>query len=515
MAKILWTDDEIDLLKPHILFLKQKGYDVETVNNGRDAIDKVKETIFDVIFLDENMPGLSGLETLNEIKQVRPNVPVVMITKSEEEYIMEEAIGSKIADYLIKPVNPNQILLSLKKTIDHKRLVTEKTNQGYQQDFRNIGMAFMDDLDFNQWKDIYRKLVYWELELGQNRDSGMYEVLETQKKEANANWADFVENNYIKFLDYESEEAPPMSHTLLRRKVIPEAKQGEPFFFILIDNLRYDQWKVLEPIISEHFNVEEDDLYMSTLPTTTHYCRNSIFSGLLASDIEKRFPNKWTNDEDEGGHNLYEEDFVKDYFQRLRNDSKITYTKITNLQGGKDLVDNVPNLFHNDFNIIVYNFIDTLSHARTDVKVMRELAEDEAAYRSLTVSWFLHSPLWEAMKRIAEKKVRIVISTDHGSKRVDNAIKIIGDRNTNTNLRYKQGKNLNYNPKEVFEVHDPAKAKLPTLHVSSKFVFAKEGDFFAYPNNYNHYVKYYNDTFQHGGISLEEMVVPVVTLTSK
>ncbi len=513
--EILWADDEIDLLKPHVLFLEGKGYRLTTVNSGIDAIEATESKRFDLIFLDENMPGISGLETLNRIKEKMSDVPVVMITKSEEEYIMEEAIGSKIADYLIKPVNPNQILLTIKKIVDNRRLVSEKTAQGYQQDFRNISMTFMDDLDFEAWKGVYRKLVYWQLELESSKDSGMADVLGAQINEANHNWADFIRKNYVDFVNNRDPKAPLMSHELLRRKVIPHIDGETPVVFLLIDNLRYDQWKAIMPLLNEYFRVDEDDLYMSILPTTTQYCRNSIFAGLMPSEIEKRFPKLWSNDEDEGGKNMYEREFLEDQLNRTRKDTKLHYVKVTNLEGGKNLVDSIPNFLQYDLSVIVYNFVDALSHARTDVSLMRELSEDEAAYRSVTQSWFEHSPLFEALKRIADKKFKLIISTDHGSVRVHDPIKIVGDKNTNTNLRYKQGKNLNYNPKEVFEIKKPEDGFLPKLHVSSGYVFAQENTFFAYPNNYNYYVKYYKDTFQHGGISMEEMMIPVIQLTPK
>ncbi len=514
-TKILWADDEIDLLKPHILFLEQKGYELITVNNGNAAVAKAISERPDLVFLDENMPGISGLETLRQIKAINPDVKVVMITKSEEEYIMDDAIGSQIADYLIKPVNPNQILHSIKKLIDKSRLVTEKTTQNYQQDFRNISMMLMDKLSLDEWKDAYNKIIYWEMELEKSTDKSMAEVFENQKKEANHNFCKFVTQNYISYLQPTGDNGPVMSHNLMRRKVVPLLADNRPTFFILIDNLRLDQWRTLAPIIKEKFKIEEEDQYLTILPTTTQYCRNAIFSGLLPSEIEKRFPSKWSNDEDEGGKNNYEEDFLNDLMQRLRITGKTSYTKVTNLDGGNALVDNIPNMFKNQLNVIVYNFVDALSHARTEVSVVRELAENEAAYRSVTESWFKHSPLWEAMQMIAEKNVKVVITTDHGSIRVKKPVKVVGDKNTNTNLRYKQGKSLNYDVKEVFEIKKPELAFLPKVNMSQAFVVCKEDDFFAYPNNYNYYVNYYTNTFQHGGISLEEMMVPFIVLENK
>jgi DNA-binding response OmpR family regulator len=515
-VNILWADDEMDLLKPHLLFLREKGYDVTTVTNGNDAVDKFKEDHFDIVFLDEQMPGMSGIETLSRIKNINGEIPVVMITKSEEEQIMEDAIGSKISDYLIKPVNPNQLLLSLKKNLENKRIVSEKTTSAYQQEFRNISMNLSDKLSWNDWKEVYKKLVYWELELQRTTDPSMYEILTSQKTEANNLFARFVENNYMKWLKTDGDSTPIMSHQLMKKMVLPVIEtSAEPVFMILIDNLRYDQWRVIQPIITEYFRLENDDLYMSILPTATQYARNSIFAGLLPVDIEQRFPNLWKNDEEEGGKNLSEEEYLGDFLKRLRKDFKYSYTKITNHADGKNMVDNIHSMMQNKLNVIVYNFVDMLSHARTEMEMIRELADDEAAYRSLTLSWFEHSPLFEAIKLIAEKKSRIIITTDHGTIRVKDAVKIVGDRTVNTNLRYKQGRNMNYDKKEVFEVKNPGEAFLPRQHLSQVFVFARGNDFFAYPNNYNYYVTYYKNTLQHGGISLEEMVIPFAVLTSK
>ncbi|MEH0154198.1 PglZ domain-containing protein [Limibacter armeniacum] len=512
---ILWADDEIDLLKPHILFLQKKGYDVTPVISGTDALDKCQEESFDIIFLDENMPGMTGLETLEEIKQVRPSIPVVMITKSEEEYIMEEAIGSKIADYLIKPINPNQVLLSVKKLLDKKRLVTEKTNHSYQRDFQNISMAFGDRLDHEDWIEIYKKLVYWDLEINQTENKSMMDVLEMQKSEANNNFADFIEDNYKYWLSGE-EEGPLLSHQLMKEKVFPLLKQDDkPVFFILIDNLRLDQWKVLESTFTEYFVKEEESAYYSILPTTTAYARNAIFSGMMPLDMKKHYPNLWVDEDSEDGKNNNEFEFLQEQLSRNKFNIKSSYNKVIHVHQGRQVLDNLHSLLNNKLNVIVYNFVDMLSHARTDTEMVRELAPDEAAYRSLTHSWFLHSPLLETLKMLAEKDVHVIVTTDHGTVRVKRPHKIIGDRNTNTNLRYKQGKNLSYDRKNVLAVAKPEEYMLPKVNVSTSYAFATEDYFFAYPNNYNHYVKYYKDTFQHGGISLEEVIIPYIQLRSK
>jgi CheY-like chemotaxis protein len=515
LNKILWADDEIELLKPHVLFLREKGYEVMTVNSGSDAVEMVNEQNFDIIFLDENMPGMSGLEALSEIKASKPSIPVVMITKSEEESIMEEAIGSKISDYLIKPVNPNQILLSIKKNLENRKLINEKTTSNYQAAFRNIGMTLSDRLDVDEWKGIYKQLVFWELELESGGEGVMEEILNTQKTEANRYFAKFVMNHYLDWLADDAEDAPVMSQNAFRHYVFPEFQKEGPLFLILIDNLRYDQWKVIEPIINQDFNVDREEIYFSILPTATQYARNSFFAGLMPGDIQRLFPSLWKNDEDEGGKNLHEEEFLANQLKRLGADLRFSYHKVTKHEFGRKLADNMSNLLGNDLNVIVYNFVDMLSHARTDMEVIRELAEDDSAYRSLTVSWFEHSPLKDIMRAISEKGGRMIITTDHGTIQVKDDVKVIGDRNTSTNLRYKQGRNLNYDPKEVFAVTRPEDARLPKTNMSSTYIFAKEREYFVYPNNYNHFMRYYRDTLQHGGISLEEMLIPMVFLSSK
>lgn len=510
---ILWADDEIDLLRPHVLFLEQKGYTVTTVNNGLDAVDHIGKQEFDIVFLDENMPGLSGLETLSRIKTMAPRTPVIMITKSEEESIMEDAIGSKISDYLIKPVNPNQILLALKKHLDGKRLVSEKTTTNYQQQFGRLSMRLSDRMNAKEWMTMYDDLVRWELELSGNPDQGMTEILRSQWGEANDLFCRFVENNYLDWLSGHAKDAPLQSHQLFKAKVAPHIDEKQsPLFMVLIDNLRLDQWRVLEPILSEYFKVEEQGLFYAILPTATQYARNAIFAGMMPADIEKRFPGKWINEDEEGSKNAHEEEFLADQLKRLGKNVKHSYHKITNLTAGKKLAESMNNLMGNALNVIVYNFVDMLSHARTEMEIIRELAEDEPAYRSLTKSWFEHSPLLDILKIIAEKGCRLVITTDHGTIRVTEPSKVIGDRNTNTNLRYKHGKNLTYEARDVLAIKDPAKALLPRANVSTTYIFTKKDFYFVYPNNYNHFVNFYRNTFQHGGISMEEMLVPVIHL---
>ena len=512
--KILWVDDEIDLLKPHILFLEQKNYEVTKCQSGTEALDIIDDDNFDIVFLDENMPGLSGIETLAEIKEKKDSIPVVMITKSEEEYIMEEAIGSKIADYLIKPVNPNQILLSLKKNLDTSRLVSEKTTSNYQQEFRKIAMDMAMVNSYEEWVDLYQRLIYWEIQLEDIEDSGMFEILESQKVEANSQFFKFIDKNYVSWFNGNADK-PVMSHTLFREKVVPELSKDQPTLFIVIDNLRYDQWKAFEPIVNNYYKKEQECSYYSILPTATQYARNAIFSGLMPAEMKKRHPDLWLDDTDEGGKNMHENEFLTAQLQTLGLDIKHEYYKITNEKSGKTLAANFKGLKDNDLTVVVYNFVDMLSHSKTEMEVIKELASNDKSYRSLTQSWFKNSPLLEMIQQAQQLGFKLLITTDHGTINVKNPSKVIGDKNTSLNLRYKTGKSLTYEEKEVLEATDPRTIQLPSINVSSSFIFAKGDYFFAYPNNYNHYVSYYRNTYQHGGVSLEEMIIPFIVLNPR
>ena len=527
--KLLWVDDEIELLKAHLIFLEKKGYDVTTVSNGTDAIDLCREQSFDLVLLDEQMPGLSGLETLQRIKQIAPATPVVMVTKSEEENIMEQAIGQKIADYLIKPVNPNQILLTLKKNIHRREIETEVTQSQYQQQFQQIAMRIMDCRTWHDWADIYRQLVHWELQLS-STDSQMTDMLAMQKEEANLGFAKFVKQNYMDWVrrygkpsptpltshlsPLTSNPSPLLSPDIFKTRIFPLLNGGEKVFLVVIDNFRYDQWRMLAQEIGDQFDIDED-LYCSILPTATQYARNAIFSGLMPNKIAEMFPDLWVDEDEDEGKNLNEAPLIQTQLDRYRRRNTFSYHKVNTSADAEKLMQQMNSLDRYDLNVVVFNFVDMLSHARTESKMVRELANNESAYRSITLSWFRHSVIADFFRQLAQTDYRVIVTTDHGSIRCTKPVKIVGDRNTNTNLRYKLGKNLGYDAKDLFVIKDPAQAQLPSPNLSTAYVFATGDAFFAYPNNYNYYVSYYKDTFQHGGISMEEMLIPLITMKGK
>jgi len=510
--RILWVDDEVGVLRSHILFLNERGFETDTCHSGNDAINMVREKPYDIIFLDEYMPGLSGIETLRRIKAVRPTIPVVMITKSEEEDIMDAAIGSQIADYLIKPVKPQQILLTLKRILNIGDIVTRQTTTVFREEFGSIADMISSASTFEQWSDLYRRLTFWQSELSRSADTGMREVLRMQETDANRAFARYISNNYTGWITADTEGKPLLSPSVMSKRIFPMIRTGSPLFFIIIDNMRLDQWQTIAGDLRQILRTVSEELYLSILPTTTQYSRNALFSGLMPAAIGELMPEYWINDNEDEGKNLNEEKLMAKNLQRSGVTCKWSYNKINSDADGRSLNDKAARLLANDFNVLVYNFVDLLSHARTEVDVIRDMTGDEASWLSLTHSWFIHSPLFELLRIVSAKGARVVITTDHGSVKVQKPVRVVGDKQTSMNLRYKMGRNLDYNPREVFEIANPVRAGLPKTNITSKYIFACGNDFLVYPNNFNQIVSYYRDSLQHGGISLQEMMLPLVSL---
>ncbi|MDT8323131.1 MAG: bifunctional response regulator/alkaline phosphatase family protein [Bacteroidota bacterium] len=512
---ILWVDDEVELLRPHILHLEQRGYRLSTVTNGEDALDFVRSEAVDLILLDESMPGMGGLETLSALKDLQPDVPVVMVTKNEEESLMEEAIGEKISDYLTKPVNPSQILLVAKKVLQGKRIVGDRTAQYYIREFNDVTMKLQGPLDLEEWMEIYRKLVEWEIELDQHPRLGLQQTMADQRKECNQEFCKFVERNYRDWLE---DDDVTLSPQVVDRFLLPHLDSKGPVFFFVIDCMRYDQWLIMEQHLCNLYTIEKE-FYMGILPTATPYARNAIFSGYYPSEIERVFPDLWASkDDDDYSMNKYEKEFLEKLLERrhikLRNDLK--YIKIIDPEFGKQMVGNISSFVKNHLTAIVVNFVDMLAHSRSDYPILKEIAPDESAYRSLTNTWFTHSSLYSMFQRIARTpNATVVVTTDHGSVRCMRGSKVLGDRETSTNLRYKYGRNVKADSKHAMYIRNPEEFKLPRRGVTVNYVIAKEDYYFVYPTEYNKYLSYYRDSFQHGGMSLEELILPVITMKSK
>jgi len=510
--RILWVDDEIGVLRSHILFLNERGFGTDTCQSGNDAISMVREKAYDIIFLDEHMPGLSGIETLRRIKAIRPTIPVVMITKSEEEDIMDAAIGSQIADYLIKPVKPQQILMSLKRILNIEEIVTKQTTTVFREEFSTLSGMISSASTFVEWCDLYRRLTFWQGELIRSSDTGMRDVLRMQESDANRAFAKYVSNNYMRWITADATDRPLISPAVMTKRIFPLISKGSPLFFIVVDNLRLDQWQTIAGDLRQMMRTVDEELYLSILPTTTQYSRNALFAGLMPAAIGELMPDFWIDENEDEGKNLNEEKLLAKNLQRAGITCKWSYNKISSDAEGRSLNEKIPQLLANDLNMVVYNFVDMLSHARTENNLIRDMTGDEASWLSLTHSWFIHSPLIELLRLVSAKGARVVITTDHGSVRVQRPIRVVGDRQTSMNLRYKTGRNLDYNAREVFEIKEPGKAGLPMSNISSRYIFACANDFLVYPNNYNHIVSYYRDSFQHGGISMQEMLLPLVSL---
>jgi len=515
-GRILWVDDEIELLKSHILFLRSRGFDVTSVSNGKDAIELVAKENFHLVLLDEMMPGLDGLSTLETIKETSPGLPIIMITKNEEESLMEKAIGKKITDYLTKPVNPSQILMACKKVIDQQRIATEQAAQNYMSEFHRISNKLYDKLNSNDWIEIYSKLARWDLEFDDYPDLGLKETLVDQFRDCNIEFAKYIEKKYPEWLKSDYHFRPTLSPDVLKKNVFPLLKENKKVLFIILDCMRLDQWYTFESLLYDFYNIETDFHY-SLLPTATPYTRNAMFSGLFPAEIQKMYPDIWPEEPETTSMNKHEHKMLEEYLRReeIKLKNGCHYIKVLTSQEGWNVDRKIKSFLGNSFLALVINFVDILAHRRSESDIIKEILPNESSYRSIVRTWFKHSWIYSVLRKFSEYGFHIVLTSDHGSIRVQNDVKVIGDKDTSTNIRFKYGKNLNCPPKYSLVIKDPAKYKLPDIGINTNYLISKENYYFVYPTNYHKFQSYYHDTFQHGGISMQEMILPVVKMTPK
>lgn len=510
--RILWVDDEIEQLRPHIILLGERGYQVETASNGEDAVDMAADGGYDLILLDQVMPGADGLSTLERIREVAPSVPVVMVTKSEEEELMEEAIGKRVTDFLTKPVNPSQVLSACKKIIEGKSIVEKKLPQDYVAQSNQLRSLLFAGPHWRDWIEIHRILSEWDLELDRHKEAGLDQAQRDQRREFNLEFGKYIETWYPRWL--RDEDPPPLSVDLVANYLYPLLASRRQVFFIVVDCMRLDQWLSIEPLLTDYFELKRD-YYYSIIPTATPYSRNAIFSGLFPSEIAQFYPGLWSEGADEErSRNRYEKELLDNQLRKMGLKFKLEpkYVKVVKASEGEELVQKVASFAQIPLVSLVVNFLDLLTHGRSESELLKELAPDESAFRSVMRSWFEHSTLFEILRFLSKRDFVVVLTTDHGSILGTRGTRAYGKRDTSTNLRYKYGDNLNCDPKEAILIRDPTEYKLPKLNISTNYIVAKEDYYFVYPTHYHEYLSRYRNSFQHGGISLEEMILPVITL---
>lgn len=515
--KILWVDDEIDLLQAHIAFLEEKGISVTPCSSGDDAIELVGRQDFDLVLLDEMMPGKDGLATLDAIKDIRPHLPVVMVTKSEEETLMEEAIGQKIDDYLTKPVNPSQVLMAIKKLVQSRNIVAGKLGQRYIADINRMNATLSGSATWIDWVAAHRTLCEWDLELDRYPDEGLFEIHRGTRREWNGRFTRFFEEGYEWWIHASPAKRPPISVDVVDRAVIPHIKKGEQVVFIVIDCMRMDLWLRIEPLLAELFHIDHD-YYFSILPSATPFARNAIFSGQFPIEIAKLYPDDWkAYPDDEISRNRREGDLLERQLagKGVAVSNGVKYIKVLKEQEATDLANRVENNLSSQLVAVVINFVDVLTHGRSSNILLKEMVPDEAAFRALMQTWFEHSSLYETLKMLARKNVTVVVTSDHGSTLCSRGTVAHGKRDTSTNLRYKYGDNLNCNPKEALLIKNPDRYRLPSFGLATTYIVAREDFYFVYPNRYNEYQRQFQNSFQHGGFSMDELILPIAVLKPK
>ncbi|MDH4223675.1 MAG: PglZ domain-containing protein, partial [candidate division Zixibacteria bacterium] len=448
-------------------------------------------------------------------KEKNPHLPVIMVTKSEEENLMNQAIGEKIDDYLTKPVNPSQVLSATKRILEKRKIRKEHLSRKYVEDFNHIRTTLSEPLSWKEWIDIHRVLSEWDLEMEEFKDLGLIETQLTQKRECDLEFGRYVGKNYLNWID--KEDAPPLSVDVVAKYLYPLLLEKKPVFFIVVDCMRLDQYLLIEPVLNEYFSLKRE-YYYSILPTATPYSRNALFSGLFPGEISQLYPDLWkAGTLDDYSRNRYERQLLDILLKKLKLSFKTEpkYVKVLDAAEGDNLARKISSYKNSSLLSIVFNFLDILAHGRSESEILKEIAPDEGAFRSLMRSWFLHSSLFEILKYLSRQDCSILLTTDHGSVLGTRGSVAHGKKDTSTNLRYKYGDNLNCEQREAILIKDPKKYKLPTYTMSTTYIIAKEDYYFVYPSKQSEYERQYRNSFQHGGISLEEMILPIVTLRPK
>jgi CheY-like chemotaxis protein len=514
--QILWADDEIDLLRPHIKFLEQKGFAVTAVPNGEDALSALSRQRFDVVLLDEMMPGLGGLATLDAIKSRDLTLPVILVTKSEEETLMEEAIGKRITDYLIKPVNPSQVFLACKRVLDAEKLQDSQRARDYVGEMQRWQSLDIRRLGWEEWVELALDVARWDVRFDNLPDAGLKQAHQDFRRSLNIDFARFVEDGYPHWVR-RPDQRPKLSTDVVKHAVVPPLKQGRRVVFIIIDCMRLDQWLTLEPLIEEYFDIKRE-YYCSILPTATPYSRNAIFSGLLPAELHRRHPDLWQeSSNDERTKNRFERQLLDFQLERMRAmpEKGTKYMKIYTADEAHQTRRQINSIAGLALVSMVFNFLDILAHGRSESEILQELAPDEAAFRAVMKAWFTHSPLYDIIRALSTQDCTVVLTTDHGAVLGRRAALVYGNRDTSTNLRYKFGLNLNCDSKQAVIVRKPMDFMLPDDGVNKNYILAREDFYFVYPTRFHEFERQYRNSLQHGGISVEEMILPLVTLTPR
>jgi DNA-binding response OmpR family regulator len=513
---ILWVDDEVESLSSHILFLQEQGFNVEKAAHGDDALALLQRTAYGVVLLDEQMPGRRGLDLFRAIRALDLTLPVVMVTKSEEPATLKDAIGADISDYLVKPVNPRQVLSVVTRILEGDRIRQQRLSRDFATRFRELEARRAGVLDWRSWTELVVELAEWEFRLGQAEEPGLSEALQSLQASLRQDFARFIDQQYAGWLRGTRADRPPLSVDIVPEFVEPALRQHKKALLVVVDCLRLDQWEAIRPLISTRFDVETS-YYFSIVPTATPFARNAIFSGLLPAALQAAHPH-WWRDQDESSLNAHEHELLSAQLERrYGRQIPVRYEKVFTAADGEALLTRLPShLAAEGVTALVFNFIDQLTHGRTENSTLFEVARDAPALRSLTRTWFERSALWGALREAERRNVPVLLTTDHGSIHCHSPATVFARRDATANLRYKFGEDLRTQEREAaIVVDDLASFGLPARAPGTRLLLATGDRFFVYPTKLREYQARYRGAFLHGGVTPEEMVLPIALLTAR